>query len=195
MHSPDQFYRDELPVEWCQGDIVAHVPHLSFTGALRVLRLRQGGRTGWIADIYTYDPGLSDADQVLRPQQPFRLRTSAGDLLVAECQLNLGIILSHDCEIDKERKYILVAPVRPFLLVPDEHKETIHSNTQYRTLYLPEKGEDMPAGYADFRRISPVRMELLSLERRIASLTPDAVLLLQSQLVLFFTHPEEARVE
>ncbi len=84
-----------------------------------------------------------------------------------------GVVLTHDCEIDKDDKQrgsILVGLVRPLSSVSgEENQEGIRQYTRHRAFYLPanapppaSEGNQAPPylaedGYVDLRRITSVR--------------------------------------
>jgi hypothetical protein len=100
-----------------------------------------------------------------------------------------GIVLSHDCEIDKQtRKTIVhVALVRPLDGVPEEHREGFRRNQRHRAFYLPPNGFLDGENYADLRRITVLRADtLLELTKR-ASMNEDGRRMLREQVFRFFT--------
>jgi hypothetical protein len=100
-----------------------------------------------------------------------------------------AIVLSHDCELDKEgaKRYVLVAQVRPLVDVPDAHRDSIRHLAQKRALYLPPT-DHLPGEYfADFRSVTTLRRhEVADKLRRVASLNEEGRELLQFQLFRFF---------
>lgn len=119
-----------------------------------------------------------------------------------------GVVLTHDCEIDKDDKQrgsILVGLVRPLSSVSgEENQEGIRQYTRHRAFYLPasasEGDEAFPYlaedGYVDLRRITSVRRAALDELERKARMNEDGRLMLQEHLFRFFTRrilPEEWR--
>ena len=128
-----------------------------------------------------------------------------------------GIVLTHDCEIDKddrERASILVGLVRPLKSLPDEHQDGIRRYTRHRAFYLPvtepdaaavqeegdgANGEAAEGGdtepqihlaeecYLDLRRITSIRRGALEQLERKAAMNEDGRLMLQEHLFRFFT--------
>src|SRR5579864_9497354 len=94
----------------CQGDIIRNLVHLVYKPPPTVLRRRdtKGGR---VYEPYEYDISVPLNRQPHAPKGGFKL--SEGDDLIAFGNLGMAIVLSHGCDIDKEKcKHWLVAPVR-----------------------------------------------------------------------------------
>lgn len=115
----------------------------------------------------------------------------------------LGVVLTHDCEIDKDdqqRGSILVGLVRPLNSVSgEENQEGIRQYTRHRAFYLPasipvtaSEGDQAPPylaeeGYVDLRRITSVKRSVLDELERKAGMNDDGRMMLQEHLFRFFT--------
>lgn len=98
-----------------------------------------------------------------------------------------AILLSHDCEIDNDNRYRLVALLRPLRSLPAGSQSGVRDNTDYRFFYLPELSQRFDELYIDFRRLTTVGPKLIPAERRLASLSDVARAALCLQMILFFT--------
>jgi hypothetical protein len=101
---------------------------------------------------------------------------------------DLVIVVSHDCDLDKEHRNakVLVAPVRRLDALPPEVQASILGQEHISMMPLP----DVPGlgnHYANLRLISPTPREFLSEERRVASMSVEGVERTQVQLAKFFT--------
>ena len=111
-------------------------------------------------------------------------------LVLASAGVRAGIVVTHSCELDKDdgkpsRRRVLIAPIARIDTVPEEHQVQILSQANKALLPLPGLPE-LGDCYADFRIIFPVLREKVDSSRRLASMTPEAELRLQAQLVAFF---------
>lgn len=100
-----------------------------------------------------------------------------------------GIVISHDCEIDKKtkRSRILVAPISQISKVQDEtSRQAILEQRRYALMPLPEI-PNLGDYYADFRLLTVVDRTNADQSIRLASMSEDGVLRLQAQLIAFFT--------
>jgi hypothetical protein len=101
-----------------------------------------------------------------------------------------GIVLTHDCEIDKddrERASILVGLVRPLAGIREVDRDGIRQNTRHRAFYLPANTHVGQESYVDLRRITSVRRAALEQLVRNAAMSEDGRLMLQEHLFRFFT--------
>jgi hypothetical protein len=128
-----------------------------------------------------YEYGLSV------PQGGLKITRPEGEQVLASCQVALGMILTHGCEMDKDSKHRQVALIRPLDLVQPEYKGFIRENKNFSYCYLPAYGEIMGESYVDFRRVTTVHPDLLKDLERIASLTDEAANAVQTLLIRFTT--------
>jgi hypothetical protein len=106
-------------------------------------------------------------------------------------RLGYGIIVSHDCAIDKPQKStrILFAPVGPLANFDAVTQDAVRRQAHLGAMLLP----DIPGigdAYADLRVITPFPHEIVSSLAQVASLTDRARDRLQSALVAFFVFRE-----
>ena len=101
-----------------------------------------------------------------------------------------GIVLSHDCELDKpgEKRYVQTALVRPLAAVPERFQDGIRGyERQKRAFYLPPNDFLENENFADLRMITTLRRaEVIDQLARIARMNEDGQVLLRFQLFRFF---------
>ena len=97
-----------------------------------------------------------------------------------------GIIVSHSCDIDKNSKYILVAPIGHIDFLKPEVIRTIEDQSNIRLFGIPNN-PNFGDGYADLRCITAIKSTVVKGLTRSASMTGQAQNLLQARLVEFFT--------
>ncbi len=178
------FYRD-ADRQVCQGDVFDEVPSVhvreGIAGALREVTLPKRAKG------FALRP-LDVADEKTGRIPDFR---SEGELAPIRCQIGRAVLLSYDCDIEHEKKHLLVALVRSFTAVPEPDRQIIRNNENSNFFYLPEEPRfGIPESYVDLRRITCVHPGVLATCRRLASLTPQSVAALQAQLFLFITRRE-----
>jgi hypothetical protein len=144
-----------------------------------VLRTWQGkgGRTG----VFLHD-------EANPPKDGFKWESK--ERVEAEGQLTLGIVLTHDCEIENpdSRYHRLVGLLRPLATLDERDQETIVQNRHYGRLYLPAWPEvEFPESYLDLRRITTLRRDGLPDDHRIASLTDFGREVLQFAIIRYLT--------
>jgi hypothetical protein len=100
-----------------------------------------------------------------------------------------GLVLTHDCEIDKDttRASFLLVQVRPISAVHADDRSGFENYTRHRAFYLPP-GDYLPEGhYADLRVITTLRQDLASVLERVASMNEDGRRMLREHIFRFFT--------
>jgi hypothetical protein len=165
------FYRAVDP-QLCQGDILERVPHVHVKDQPRPLRATTlpGKKAGYQVDDVA--PGEL-------PQTP-----SEGVLVAASCQVTRAMLLSHGCEIDKDKKHRLIVLIRPVPAnMPEQDRTVIREARNYSYFYLPAGEGPLTESYVDFRRIGTVAPQWVDSATRLASLTEVAR---QAMLLQFF---------
>jgi hypothetical protein len=165
------FYR-AADAQLCQGDILERVPHLLLKDQPRPLRKATlpGKRSGY---------ELEELPEGALPTTP-----EEGALVPAVCHVSRAMLLTHDCEIDKDKKHRIVALIRPLPAdMPAQERDTIQQNRRFPFFYLPIGGDRLPESYVDFRRICTVAPQWVDTATRLASLDPLAR---QAMLLQFF---------
>lgn len=111
------------------------------------------------------------------------------DIMLSSGEIAAAIVISHDCEIDKESKPsrpILIAPAFPLDTLPPENQLAVSEQRRFSLMPLPNVPQ-LGNYYADFRLIQPLRRAFLVSECRLASMNTDAVDRLQAQLTAYLT--------
>ena len=163
----------------CQGDILERVPQLYLKEQPKPLRKATlaGNRTSY---------ELEDLAEGALPTT-----SEEGILVPAHCQVTRAMLLTYDCEIDKDRKHRTVALIRPLSArMPAQDRATIHENRRFAFFYLPAGGELLPECYVDFRRICTVSPQWVDSATRLASLTAIARQAMLLQFFRFLTRVE-----
>jgi hypothetical protein len=110
-------------------------------------------------------------------------------------RLGYGIVVSHDCAIDKPQKNtrILFAPVGPLSNFDPVTQDAVRRQAHLGVMLLPNVA-GIGDAYADLRGITPFPDEMVSSLSQVASLTDGARDQLQRALVAFFVLRERPGV-
>jgi hypothetical protein len=166
-----EWWLSDVRAEISQGDAFADVPFSILVNPLTHLRYTEIGRgkSGWAE---TADPVVHKATQ----------RAHA----LAALKMQLGIILSHDCEIDKpkDRHRILMAPIAPVAELPGDAQAAVLSQ-RHRALVPVGELRQLGQCFADLRGMTAVPAHLAKGNSRIASMTDGGRARLQGYLVSF----------
>jgi hypothetical protein len=177
-----EFYHPRIRDALSQGDVLKIFPHLFLKPQLKVAREQtiKGGRQ--VVTPHEYKIGTETATLAGGFNRE-------GEDLLTRCQEACALVIRHDCEIENDRKYCLIALVRSLGAagMHEESKAAIRENRNAPYFYLPALAQVLGESYADLRRISCVTPDLIETQNRTASLSDASVELLQTQLVLFFT--------
>jgi len=138
------FYRT-ADAQLSQGDILDRVPHIFLKEQPRPLR-----KVSLTGNRVAYEP-----DEL--PEGALPQTSGEGNLVPAVCQVSRAILLTFDCEIDKDKNHRTVALIRPLPAhMPANDLATIRANQRYAFFYLPADGDRLPESYVDFRRICTI---------------------------------------
>jgi len=168
------WWAETLQNDLTQGDIVSAFPIALLPKPLKYLKKMSTlgqGKTGWLE---VSDPFLDENDQTY---------------YLAKGRVIQGIIVSHSCDIDKNARRILVAPIAKIESLQENHREAVVNQTNIRLMALPNV-PGLGDAYADLRSITAVPAELIHELKRNASMTDQALLLLQTRLIEFFTRKQ-----
>lgn len=155
--------------------------------------LSQGDLIELVPSVYVRDFGYMvrlDADRYrLQAAKPDSFDVDREHAATATAVRRMGLVLTHDCEIDKAaaRASALIALVRALTGVPEEHRAGFREYTRHRAFYLPESRYLPGEHYADLRAVTTVRRAALDSLQRRASMTEDGRRMLREQLFRFFT--------
>lgn len=181
--APLTFYAQPTdPSAFYQGDIVLDVPFFSVPAKPVVARPPQRQRrftprdcvNAHLASFYQ----LGDAF------------ASGVEAFVLVGQRHPVLVVSQTCDI-QHRSHVLVAPVRRAAEVeqPDLRDNIMQNGVNYY-FALPDAPE-LGDCFADMSKILAVRLTMLRLERRVATLSAEARQVLQLHLSTFLTRPFE----
>jgi hypothetical protein len=172
------FYR-AVDAQLCQGDILERVPHLFLKEQPRPLH-----KTTLPGKRVVYE--LEELTEGALPATP-----EEGALVPATCQVTRAMVLTYDCEIDKDKKHRTVVLIRPIpSSMPETDRSTIGENRKYAFFYLPAGGDQLPESYVDFRRICTVSPQCVDSAVRLASLTREGRQAMVLQFFRFLTRVE-----
>jgi hypothetical protein len=169
----DRWFANALREEISQGDIYSGIPFSS--PALPITHLKKetisGKRTAWL------------------PSKPPETRSeSSQNFALYAYRLGFGIIISHNCAIDKPHSQgrILMAAVRDVSVLDSRTQQSLQEQRTRALLLLPGlKG--VGDCYADLRTITPIPRDIVEQSPRVASLSDAAVLRLATHLVTYLT--------
>jgi hypothetical protein len=161
----------DLRIEVSQGDVLSDVPFSILVDPLTHLQFADGpkGKPAWME---CEKPVLHKRTQRMHILSAYKPRA--------------GIILSHDCEIDKakDRPRVMLAPVAKISDLPAKTQGFVLDQRHLALVPLPNLG-DMGDCYADLRGITTAPSELVLTNQRLASMTDEARLRLHGYLVAF----------
>jgi hypothetical protein len=165
-----QWWQADVRRELSQGDVLGSVPFTIPkwpTVYLKHTDMR-GGASGWAEAT---KPALNRADQ---------------KTYVLAAYSNLpGLVISHDCEIDKPSSTrILVAPVAAMSTLDEKTRQLVVKQRLFAMMALPSIPGSVDS-YADLRLIGAVSRDAVDVSPRLASMTDAARSLLHARLVGF----------
>ncbi len=165
-----KWWAQEIQPELSQGDVIADLPVLGLNHPTRYLKkdgTSKGGTISWLESATPH----SDKD---------------GKINFLAKGRHVGVlVLSHSCELDKNKKRVIVAPIDSITVVSEEHQAVILAQKSYALMPLP----DVPGVgtcYADFRSITALDRRVVNEGKRIASMTEIAHVRLGAQIDGFF---------
>ena len=162
----------DLKAELSQGDLLSPIPFAATTAPERMLKRGATLRH----DVQTWQE-----TSVWKPDADGR-----GYILASGRRVH-AIVLSHDCEIDKEKR-VLIAPVLSIATVTGDALEAVRNGKRYPFLHLPEIPQKLVESYLDLRGICFVERKVVDNVERLASMSEDGVERLHAQIIGFFTH-------
>lgn len=156
-----------------QGDIFATVPHFFPKDRPgKIVLAMATKKAGCLIDEFCGPVLPSPGSEIFMP---------------APARVGYAILLSHSCEVDKDKNHRVIALVRQMDGLKDNEKQTIRGNGKYSCFHLPPLEGKLPESYIDFRRISTVGLDWLSSGTRPASLSEQARRKMLLAMFLFFT--------
>jgi hypothetical protein len=180
------YYRAKEPAEILQGDIFDLQPSIFIQSRpLSVVRMKQAADGRIYAGMHTEDGKPTE------PEDGYRW--DKAETIVCDGILSRAVMLTHDCEIEKDDKHRVLALIRPWATIPTEHQDAIRQGHRYRFFWLPEQNDpDFPESYVDFRRLTTVRPQALDEERRRLSMTERMREALGFAFIKFITRKDVA---
>ena len=113
--------------------------------------------------------------------------------LVTASGSGLGMLLSHECVVDKGGMAPLTfARVLPITTYGERGRDAIRQGANYQTFHIPRVDGVLDESYVDFRLVAAIDPQLLGRFRRIASLTEEGRASLRLQMILYWTRLEPA---
>ena len=164
-----------LPVprsDLSQGDVLSAASIGVITSPIRFLRHEtlSKGRGGW-----------SESDQPVPRDNKVPM--------LAMGQVGAVVVLSHDCEIDKQQSRVIVAPILPISSLDAKTQQATLAGKIFALGPLPDV-PGLGTHYFDFRSTTAVARAGVNSLTRVASLTDEGVKLLQARIFGFFTRRE-----
>jgi hypothetical protein len=163
------WWRDARDSRLWQGDIIAEVPVAVALYPLTQLT-RNKDQKDW-GESLSWTPN----------------REGVANLIARGRRANV-IVLSHECEIDKNESKgrVTVAPVIPIDRLSDEERDRVWSQRRLCKMPLPEI-PNLGSCYGDLRQISAVDRQYVQTKNRLASISDEGLGRLRLQLIAFFT--------
>jgi hypothetical protein len=106
---------------------------------------------------------------------------------LAHYRMGHGIVVSHDCAIDKPNRTtrFLFAPLSPLEALDPKVQDQVRNQAHLAYMYLPAIGE-IPESCVDLRFICPLARDFVDSFKRVASLSDEGRERLQTAIVAFF---------
>jgi len=162
----------DLNPELSQGDIVKDLPvwiaspSLVFLGDKRTV---SGGQTGWreLSEPQSDDQGFAH--------------------LLVRARPYISIVLTHDCQLDKKKRptRVQLAATSDIASLSGGERMVVMNQRSLSQLVLPDVPQ-FGTRYADMHIIFTVDKRLIAEPMRVASMTEDAKIRLQNQLIAYF---------
>ena len=115
-------------------------------------------------------------EQGQAPQGGFKWSVAGGgeDLLV-RAHLGMGMVITHDCEIENDPSTRTLAMIRPISDLDPATQERVFKGEVYSAFPLEAQEQDpkFGRGFIDFRRITTVRADVLDASVRVASASDE----------------------
>lgn len=165
------WWLDRIKSELSQGDVLTNVPISSLTNPPQFLAGAALGK------------GVSGKGWVETPQ----IKTDGDGLghALARARIGTVIVISHDCEIDKkDAQPVVVAVLRSTDTLNGAERSKVMTQRSLRAMPLPDVPK-LGEHYVDLRFMCSMPKGVLMKCDRVASMTDEAVLRLQAQVLGF----------
>jgi hypothetical protein len=179
------YYQAKNPDEVLQGDIFEVQPSIFIPlRPLAVVRTRPEGERIH-AGVHMED------GQPKPPEDGYHWDT--GESIICDGILAKAVMMTHDCEIEKDDKHRVLALIRPWGTIPAEFQDKVRQGRRYRFFWLPAQNDpDFEESYVDFRRLTTVRPKALDDNHRILAMTERMREALGAAFIKFITRKEVA---
>jgi hypothetical protein len=161
-----------------QGDIIDVVPHVFLDHPLLGLRAEAESLFRAFGEPYaTFDD-------------------KNGQAILAHCKRTRGLLMTHDCTIDKKHvKRWHVCPVVPLQVLNSSLQGDVKRNRVFSKLFLPSYGSDLPDSFVDFNHISTISADFIKLTVRLMTLSDVGRQSLYAQFVRWITGWELHKID
>lgn len=111
---------------------------------------------------------------------------------IARGRIAPGVVLSHDCELDKQRKNrrVQVALVSDIEKLSTDEKQAVMGQGKWSRLVLPDVPE-LGTCYADLLIQVTLDRRIIDARRRLASMSEEGAERLRAQIIAYFTRLAE----
>jgi hypothetical protein len=165
------WYAETLRADISQGDVFSGVPFTTLKEPLT--HLAKGS--------------ANKGDLIWVPTEGADTSAATPKHCLAHYRVGYGIVVSHDCAIDKPNRTtrFLFAPVHPLDTLSPKVQEQVRAQGHMAYMYLPLIGS-MQESCLDLRLVQPIPRDIVASFQRIASLSDEGRERLQSALIVFF---------
>jgi hypothetical protein len=115
-----------------------------------------------------------DQDEAHMPRGGFHwaLEKGGGEAVLAKGYKARAMLLTHNCEIDNDPDFRVLAMIRPLSAIDADHQEEVVALGVWPYFPLPPQGAppEMGPSFVDFRRLTTVHVDALRMADRFASL-------------------------
>jgi hypothetical protein len=171
---PTELYEPPRP-QISQGDILELLPHTNLEHPLLALHKERETETVFRA---TGEPYTNFNDK-------------EGQRVIANCKRSKAILISHDCEIDKQHvKKWLVCPVVSMERLQPKIHDTLKRNRIFSMLFLPKLEKTLDDSFVDFNQFTTLDSEFVKSAKRVISLSDIGRRALYVQFIRWLTRWE-----
>ena len=177
--------------EVAQGDIYLDLPTVHVEKRpLRVARYWKPDARGGGNDVYVVHAERGGGPG---PTGGFKWGIDkGGEEIIAHAYLAMAIVLSHDCEIEKDDNIRTLAMIRPMTdLGSEDDRNDVIGWKNYSAFPLDVQIEEpgLEPSFVDFRRITTMRPAVLESSKRHASVSDDLKKALAQRFFLYLNRP------
>ncbi len=161
-------------VEFAQGDIFEDCPSLEIRERPVLVARKWPNKTLGQPPLPVYREHHEDQDETHWPRGGFRwsLEEGGGEAVLARGYKARAVLLTHECEIENDPEFRVLAMIRPLSAIDADHQEEVVGLHVWP--YFPLSPQDEPPvmgpSFVDFRRLTTVHVDALRMADRFASL-------------------------